>query len=517
MSTSPQTTSTHVVVIAPPSTYQLSSSDNPGALISSVILQEDNYAEWATELQNSLQAKHKLGFIDGSTPKPTSDPDLSMWRASNSMIVGWIRTSINPKLCSTVSFIAEASTLWESLRSRFSVGNGVCKQVLKDEIAECKQNRQTVLEYYGCLSKLWEELQHYKMGRECTCAAAPDIAKELEDDRVHQFLFGLDLSQFSNNRSTITGEDPKPPLTQVYSHVIREEHNLNVARSKETTKTEAIGFTVKTEVPPQAAAVSTPRFRDRSTLSCTHCRRQGHDVSECFQLHGYLEWFFEQKGGPRSDNSQPNRSVQRGGRPTRGSSRGRGHVNTARVVPSSDSGNNQITQLINLLEAQRSNTSSEKLSGKTHLTDVVLDTGASHHMTGDLSILVDVVDIIPSPVTKPDGQPSRATKCGSLPLSSAYLLTDVLFVPDFNCSLISVSKLLKQTGSIGIFTDTLCFLQDHFSRTLTGAGEEREGVYYFTGVLASRSPKIVGASSFIECFVASKAWSSFSWCFSFFI
>ncbi|XP_010416267.1 PREDICTED: uncharacterized protein LOC104702138 [Camelina sativa] len=277
-----------------------------------------------------------------------------MWRAANSMIVGWIQTSIDPKLRSTVSFIAEASTLWESLRSRFSVGNGVRKQVLKDEIAECKQNGQSVLEYYGRLSKLWEELQHYKTGRQCTCSAAPDIAKEREDDRVHQFLFGLDLPRFSNRRSTITGEDPKPPLTQVFSRVIRKEQNLNVARSKETTKT---------EVPPQAAGVSAPRFRDRSTLSCTHWRCQGHDVSECFQLHGYPEWFFEQKGGPRSDISQPNRSVQRGGRPTRGSGRSRGRVNTARMVSPSDTGNNQITQLINLLEAQRSNTSSEKLSG----------------------------------------------------------------------------------------------------------------------------------------------------------
>ena len=483
----PQTIAQVTTTTAPPSPYQLNASDNPGALISSVILQEDNYAEWATELQNSLIAKQKLGFIDSSTRKPTVEPDLSLWRAANSMIAGWIRTSIDPKLRSTVSFISDASTLWESLRSRFSVSNGVRKQVLKDEIADCKQNGQSVLEYYGSLSKLWEELQHYKTGRECTCAAAPDTAKEREDDRVHQFLFGLDLPRFSNIRSTITGEDPKPPLTQVYSRVIREEQNLNVARSKEITKTDAVGFNAKTEPLAQAAAVSGQRFRDRSTLSCTHYHRQGHDNSECFLIHGFPDWYYEQKGGTRPDNKD-NRSAQRGGRASKDNRRGHGRANNVRAT-SPDSGNNQITQLINLLEAQRSNTSSEKLSGKTHLNDVVLDIGASHHMNGDISILVNVVDIVPSLVTKQDGKPSRATKRGSLPLSSAYLLTDVLFVPDFNCTLISVSKLLKQTGSIGIFTDSLCFLQDRFSRTLIGAGEEREGVYYFTGVLAARSYK----------------------------
>ncbi|XP_010496910.1 PREDICTED: uncharacterized protein LOC104773936, partial [Camelina sativa] len=437
---------TQVVVAPPPFPYTLSSSDNPGALISSVILQEDNYSEWATELRNSLQAKHKLGFIDGSIPKPTADPNLSLWRAANSMIVGWIRTSIDPKLRSTISFIAEASTLWESLRSRFSVSNGVRKQVLKDEIAGCKQNGQSVLDYYGRLSKLWEELQNYKTGCDFKCAAAPGIAQERKEDRIHQFLFGLDLSRFSNICSMITGEDPKPPLTQVYSRVIREEQILNVVQSKELIPSEAVGFSVKTEVHVHVAAVTVPRFRDRASLSCTHCRRQGHKASKCFQLHGFPDWYFDNKGGTRSDlRDTSNRPVQRGGRPTRGAGRGRGRANNARVGSPNQGGNNQITHLINLLEAQRSNTSSEKLSGKTHLSDVVLDTGASHHMTGDLSLLVDVFDIIPSPVTKPDGHPSWATKCGSLPLSSAYLLTNVLFVPNLNCTLISVSKLLKQT------------------------------------------------------------------------
>ena len=45
---------------------------------------------------------------------------------------------------------------------------------------------------------------------------------------------------------------------------------------------------------------------------------------------------------------------------------------------------------------------------------------------------------------------------------------------------------MKQTGCIAIFTDTLCVLHDRFSRTLIGAGEEREGVYYFTGVKVAR-------------------------------
>ena len=52
------------------SPYYLHPSDNPGALITLVLLAHNNYSEWSTELPNSLQAKQKTGFIDGTIPKP---------------------------------------------------------------------------------------------------------------------------------------------------------------------------------------------------------------------------------------------------------------------------------------------------------------------------------------------------------------------------------------------------------------------------------------------------------------
>ncbi|XP_010425119.1 PREDICTED: uncharacterized protein LOC104710243 [Camelina sativa] len=344
------------------------------------------------------------------------------------MIVGWICTSIDPRIRSTVSFISEASTLSESLRVRFSVGNEVRKQVLKDEIAFCKQDSQPVLEYYGRLSKLWEELQNYKSSRVYRCEAAPDVEKEREDDQIHQFLFGPDLPRFSHIRSKITDEDPLPSLNLVYSREIREDQNLDVDGQ-----------------------------RDNKTRS------------DCFP-----DWYYEKKSLPRSTPDThdslfgfDNKAVQRGGRSNRGTDRGRGHVHSAQAASSLATSTDQIPQQISVLQAQRPNVSYEQLSE-------------------DCSILHDVIDIIPSAVTKPDGTASRATKRGVLPLNSTYKLRDVLYAPDFDCTLISISKLLKQTSSIAVFTDTLCFLQYRFSRTLIGAGEEREGVYYFTGVLAAR-------------------------------
>ena len=60
------------------------------------------------------------------------------------------------------------------------------------------------------------------------------------------------------------------------------------------------------------------------------------------------------------------------------------------------------------------------------------------------------------------------------------------FRSPLNCSLISFSKLLKQTNCFALLTDTLCILLDPFTRTLIGAGEEQDGVYFFKDGMAVR-------------------------------
>ena len=142
---------------------------------------------------------------------------------------------------------------------------------------------------------------------------------------------------------------------------------------------------------------------------------------------------------------------------------------------------NALTQILN----EKTKASSDRLSGK-HYGDLILDTGSSHHMTGELSFLENVSSIPPCPVGFADGNKTFATHVGVFHLSNNITLSNVLFVPDLNCSLISVSKLLRQTNCFALLTDTLYILQDRFSRTLIGAGEKRDGVYYFKDVMAAR-------------------------------
>ncbi|KAL0427098.1 UNVERIFIED_CONTAM: hypothetical protein Slati_2884600 [Sesamum latifolium] len=152
------------------SPYYLHPSDHPGMNICPVVFKGDNYEEWARSMRNAFRAKRKQGFLDGKFPKPTDDSDeIEDWWSVNLMLVTWIFQSIEPTLRSTISYHDTVKELWEDLKQRFSIGNGPRIQQLRSDLAKCKQDRQSVAAYFGCMKVIWEELSNYVKPPLCTC------------------------------------------------------------------------------------------------------------------------------------------------------------------------------------------------------------------------------------------------------------------------------------------------------------------------------------------------------------
>jgi len=121
------------------SPYDISTFDNPGLLITHVQLKGENYDEWARSLRTTLRAMKKFGFIDGSIKKSMDDStDLEDWWIINSLLVSWIRNTIESSLCSTISHVEIAQGLWNDIRDRFSLVNGPRMQQIKSNLAECR-------------------------------------------------------------------------------------------------------------------------------------------------------------------------------------------------------------------------------------------------------------------------------------------------------------------------------------------------------------------------------------------
>lgn len=144
------------------------------------------------------------------------------------------------------------------------------------------------------------------------------------------------------------------------------------------------------------------------------------------------------------------------------------------------------------METLKSNKNEGRLSGKKPSDEWIVDFGASHHMTGNIKLLIDAHSISACPVGPPNGENTSAMKEGSLALGGNAYFRHVLFVPILNCTLISVSKTLHDLDCTVTFTNNLCVIQDRASRTLIGAGELCGWVYQFRAMMSVRANKVDG-------------------------
>lgn len=67
-----------------------------------------------------------------------------------------------------------------------------------------------------------------------------------------------------------------------------------------------------------------------------------------------------------------------------------------------------------LLKQRKPSPIPDRLNGKVQTCDVIIDTRASHHMTCDVSLLMDLKGIVSCLVQFVDGSQVMITKSGSL-------------------------------------------------------------------------------------------------------
>ena len=82
------------------SPFFLSSGDNPGVSLVVQHLTKENYNTQSRAILISLDAKTKLGFIDGSIPKPQSIeyPLYTAWCKCNGTVLAWLFNSVSKDL-----------------------------------------------------------------------------------------------------------------------------------------------------------------------------------------------------------------------------------------------------------------------------------------------------------------------------------------------------------------------------------------------------------------------------------
>ncbi|XP_010468244.1 PREDICTED: uncharacterized protein LOC104748271 [Camelina sativa] len=476
------------------SPYDLTSADNSGAVISHPLLKGINYDEWACGMKTALTSCKKFGFLDGTIAKPADgSSDLEDWWTIQALLVSWIKMSIDPMLRSTISHRDVAKDLWDYLKKRFAVMNGARIQQIQSELACCKQRGLAIEAYFGKLNRIWDSLAAYRPIRVCscglcTCNVGAAQENDGEEDKVHQFWCGLD-DHYRAVRSSLVARVPVQSLEEVYN-IVRQEEDL---RAHVEEKPEVTSFAVHTK----------PRFRldekeKEKGMLCKLCNHYGHVAENYYTAIGYPEWWGDR---PKSQTIQ---GRGRGGSSSTGglsSGKGRGSMTYAnRVhVPNLDKeGHEQANHVItdqdrdgvtgltdqqwrsikSILNAGK-DTTTEKVTGKSSTPSWIMDTGASHHLTGKFEILSDVRDMAPVLVIMANGREQVSLKEGTIQLGPDLVLKSVYFVENFKTDLISMGQLMDENRCVVQSADTFLVVQDHSMRTVIGAGKRVGGTFHF--------------------------------------
>ena len=201
------------------SPYHLLNSDHPGLVLVSESLDGSNYGTWIVAMTTSLEAKNKLGFVDGSIPKPElSDPYYKIWCRINSMLKSWLLNSVTNKIYTSILYFSMAADMWKDLHTRFHKSNLPRLYKLRHQLLSLRQGTMDLSSYHTQTQMYWEELSSIQ----AHATTVEELLAQRETNRVIDFLMGLNES-YDHVRSQILMKKTLPSLSEVFNILDNED------------------------------------------------------------------------------------------------------------------------------------------------------------------------------------------------------------------------------------------------------------------------------------------------------
>ena len=130
-------------------------SDNPGMMLVPVQFDGTGYRSWRRGVMRALSVKNKLGFIDGSCEKPSSNnsPLLRQWQRCDDMVTSWILNSLIKEVSNSVEYVSNSAELWKELEDRYDQTNGAKLYQIQKEINDLTQGVLDITVYYTYITQ----------------------------------------------------------------------------------------------------------------------------------------------------------------------------------------------------------------------------------------------------------------------------------------------------------------------------------------------------------------------------
>lgn len=175
----------------------------------------------------ALSAKKKLGFIDGTIPKPddSSSAELQQWIRCNNMAKSRPLNSISKEILTSVIYCDLAYDILVDLKERFSQVNGPRMFPLEqNNIHNLVQDTMSIATYFTKLKGLWDELSALQSIPTSFCGAMKEVIQYQHYQRTMKFLMGLHES-YAAIRGQILLMGPLPSVNRAYALIFQAKHS----------------------------------------------------------------------------------------------------------------------------------------------------------------------------------------------------------------------------------------------------------------------------------------------------
>lgn len=491
-------------------------SDNPLSLSVTKLEGASDYRSWKRSMEIQLSSKRKLGFVNGTELRSTSDTtEAIQWDTCNSMVTSWIHNNVSDSIKKSVLFITSAYEVWKQLEKRFQLTHGSRKYKLSKELFGLKQNGVNIVDYYTALSSLWEELESINLlpaistVTDDVTAFLKALTTQKEEAKLFQFLNGLD-DNYTSQRSQLLMLTPLPSVEMACSAIQQEESQRDI---------------LKTSFPydnDMSAMFSKTSFNNNKAVPCGVCGGKWHTSDKCWNIIGYPKGHYKYKAKPSTGQNPKSRSNFTPTNPSQRQSNQRqfsqGGPDVAQVSLTPDGNDSQqsivfspqqLHQLLQLIPNTSESTTEDAMespfSGMITCNNVhtnsnvwIMDTGATDHMTSNLEILANVKPAnAHMTVNLPNGAKAVVSHVGDVLLKNGLKLINVLYVPAFTHNLLPIHKLSRDNNYYAMFSPNSCSIVETGTHKVKSEGTVSNGLYHMCN---SMSPNLN-----LQCLAVSKA------------
>lgn len=413
-------------------------------------LDYSNFHSWKQKMELILGHREVDEMIDPNLRprRPTDQEELLKWLRKDKSARMAIGITLSDEMLKNVAHTTTALEMWQE------ICNVHQRHTLLNKLAARR-------DFYTATMKPGEQMLVYinRVRQMATVLSAMGV--DIDDKEMAMAVLNGLPSSFQTlitALDAIGDEDPTFTFDKVRSLLLQEERRAAILKPGSSSTDTAALFS------------KSGKQSGNNRKKCTHCGRTNHTEPYCWQKYG--------RPSRSRSNNKPRTSTNL--------SLGQGNIGSmAAVATETEPSNEEEKEYVCLLSANSDSAKSVQIASTWYI-----DSAATSHMTFDRSMFVSYRSVTPFQVILGDKSTSVAVGCGDVKLSLLVngkaricLLRDVLHVPSFAFSLISVSTLTAR--GIGVqFTNNTVLLTHNGEAIATG--HRRHGLYAVDLYIPSR-------------------------------